>query len=253
MTRIRDLQMMLLSVLVTVLPGSLVSAGSCAADDRIDLRSYIPTFLEDFDTLDVSPWGKTATRWIAHTPWAGDFGDARFTDPRPGFPFTVQHGILRIEAHKNEQGRWESGLLSLVNPQGMGFAQAGGYFEARMKLPCGEGVWPAFWLVGVDRSQYTAEIDVLEYYGRNPAVYQVARHVWYTKQKGNDAGALNTVKVDAGSLCLDFHTYGVDIGAARLTFYLDRISVMQMALPDEFRGVKFYPLDRKSTRLNSSH
>jgi hypothetical protein len=24
-------------------------------------------------------------RWIAHTPWAGDFGDAAFTDPHPDF------------------------------------------------------------------------------------------------------------------------------------------------------------------------
>ena len=36
----------------------------------------------------MSAWGP-GTRWIAHTPWHGDFGDAAFSDPLPGFPFAT--------------------------------------------------------------------------------------------------------------------------------------------------------------------
>ena len=82
------------------------------------------TFEENFDKLDVSAWGENGSRWIAHTPWNGDFGDARFTDPTEGFPFTVEEGILRIEARKGPDGNWRSGLLASTNAKGQGFSQA---------------------------------------------------------------------------------------------------------------------------------
>ena len=118
-----------------------------AQSSEIDFSKLQMTFREDFDdTLSVSPWGPN-TRWIAHTPWAGDFGDAAFADPRLGvFPFTLEGGILRIEARKNDKGKWESGLLASADSSGRGFSQQYGYFEMRAKLPKGPGVWPAFWL-----------------------------------------------------------------------------------------------------------
>ncbi|WP_204331191.1 hypothetical protein, partial [Proteus mirabilis] len=73
--------------------------------EPLDLTGYTLTFAEEFDSLSVSPWGP-GSRWIAHTPWNGDFGDARFVDPRPGFPFTVEDGVLKIEARKNADGAW---------------------------------------------------------------------------------------------------------------------------------------------------
>ena len=70
---------------------------------NLSLKGFRVTFSEEFDKpLDVSPWGP-GTRWIAHTPWCGDFGDARFADPVEGFPFTIENGILRIEARREPQ------------------------------------------------------------------------------------------------------------------------------------------------------
>src|SRR5260370_28690012 len=74
---------------------------------NIDLKQYRLVFDEDFNTLDVSAVGP-GSRWIAHTPWAGDFGDAQFADPTPGFPFSISDGILRIEARKGADGKWRS-------------------------------------------------------------------------------------------------------------------------------------------------
>src|SRR5262245_29319588 len=89
-----------------------------AASGSIDPSTYKLTFEENFDWLDVSAWGPN-TRWIAHTPWNGDFGDARFVDPIPGFPFTVRDGLLTIEARKTDKG-WQSGLLASTDPKGNG-------------------------------------------------------------------------------------------------------------------------------------
>lgn len=133
------------------------SAPATSADtgDAIDVDTMTVSFSEDFETLDISPWGP-GTRWIAHTPWSGDFGGARFGDPGKNSPFSIDSGVLRIEATRDEDGNWRSGLLASVDPKGNGFAQQYGYFEMRARLPAGAGVWPAFWLIGKDRIKATA-------------------------------------------------------------------------------------------------
>jgi hypothetical protein len=83
-----------------------------------------PTFTEDFNDLKVSAWKIGDDRWIAHTPWHGDFGDAGFTNPQPDFPFIVNDGMLRIEARKDASGKWHSGLLASVDQWNDGFSQS---------------------------------------------------------------------------------------------------------------------------------
>ncbi|EJT04527.1 glycoside hydrolase family 16 protein [Rhizobium sp. CCGE 510] len=211
------------------------------AQEPLNIDAYQLTFEESFDSLDVSAWGEKSSRWIAHTPWNGDFGDARFTDPAPGFPFTTDQGILKIEARKEADGTWRSGLLSSVNPKGEGFSQQFGYFEARMKLPPGKGVWPAFWLIGLDRSKYTSEIDVLEYYGRAPYEFSMGFHVWRQSQGGQNSTGGHWQSVQHGILNSEYHTYGVDIQADKTSFYFDRQFIWSFDTPKEFY-MPFYPL-----------
>ncbi|ARQ59676.1 glycoside hydrolase family 16 protein [Rhizobium sp. MC63] len=229
-----------LGLLVVLGLGALPGQPS-VAQEPLNIDAYQLTFDESFDSLDVSPWGEKSSRWIAHTPWNGDFGDARFTDPAPGFPFTTDQGILKIEARKEADGTWRSGLLSSVNPKGEGFSQQFGYFEARMKLPPGKGVWPAFWLIGLDRSKYTAEIDVLEYYGRAPYEFSMGFHIWRQSQGGQNSTGGYWKTVEDGILNSEYHTYGVDIQADRTTFYLDRQYLWSFETPKEFH-MPFYPL-----------
>ncbi|SCB60484.1 Glycosyl hydrolases family 16 [Rhizobium aethiopicum] len=227
--------------LLVVLGLAALPGQPSVAQEPINMNAYQLTFEENFDSLDVSAWGERSSRWIAHTPWNGDFGDARFTDPAPGFPFTTDQGILKIEARKGEDGTWRSGLLSAVNPKGEGFAQQFGYFEARMKLPPGKGVWPAFWLIGLDRSKYTAEIDVLEYYGRAPYEFSMGFHIWRQAHGGENSNGGYWKTVQDGILNSEYHTYGVDIQADKTAFYLDRQYLWSFDTPKEFH-MPFYPL-----------
>jgi beta-glucanase (GH16 family) len=213
----------------------------CAAQEQLNIDAFQMTFEENFDKLDVSAWGENGSRWIAHTPWNGDFGDARFTDPADGFPFTVDEGILRIEARKGSDGNWRSGLLASTNAKGQGFSQQFGYFEARMKLPPGKGVWPAFWLIGIDRTKYTAEIDVMEYYGRVPYEFSSGFHIWRQSQGGENTTGGNWTTVEDGTLSDEYHTYGVEISPEKSTIYLDRKAIWSFETPKEFH-TPFYPL-----------
>lgn len=196
----------------------------------LDLTGYSVTFEEEFDTLDVSPWGP-GTRWIAHTPWNGDFGDARFADPEPGFPFTLEDGILRIEATKERSGKWEAGLLASMDKDRNGFKQMYGYFEISAKLPEGEGTWPAFWLVG-ESETHSSEIDIIEHYGKTPGRYSITVHEWVLGKPEEHQFEHHAVHVEKGSLYEDFHTYGVDIDEEEMRFYFDRQLVWTAPMTD---------------------
>jgi len=198
----------------------------------LNLDGWRLTFDEDFNApLSVSAWGP-GTRWIAHTPYAGDFGDARFADPEEGFPFTIADGILRIEA-KKDNGCWRSGLLCSVDRNGDGFAQKYGYFEMRAKLPKGAGAWPAFWLLGQpklrDRSVTQIEIDVLEQYGRNPHALHTNVHLWYPDKRHTAEEQKHIVT----GMTDDFHTYGIMVDEQNITFYYDGRKLRQTKTPQE--------------------
>ncbi len=201
---------------------------------NLDIGAYRRTFVENFERFDVSAWGPGST-WIAHTPWHGDFGDAEFTDPQPGFPFQTASGILRIEARRGGDERWRSGLIASRDKQGVpgqGFAQQYGYFEIETKLPPGPGVWPAFWLSGVMGSP-GAEIDVFEYYGNAPASYHANVHVWVDGQQTFGDGKVVPIPVDSATN--SFNRYGVDIDHDWVTFFFNRKQVWKVPTRQEWR------------------
>jgi beta-glucanase (GH16 family) len=203
---------------------------------KLDLDQYRLTFDENFDTLDVSAIGP-GTRWIAHTPWAGDFGDAQFANPVRDFPFTLQDGILRIEARKGPDGKWQSGLLASVDAQNQGFSQQYGYFEMRAKLPAGLGLWPAFWLdslVPPEFSDPSIEIDILEHHGHFPKLYESIVTVWSkTDPKQSRADRHVNSLPEGTSLYDEFHTYGASVEPDWITIYRDREEIWRTKTPPE--------------------
>jgi beta-glucanase (GH16 family) len=211
----------------------------------LDLCAYELVFADEFDDLSVAPRVLGDKRWTAHTPWNGDFGDAAFSNPGPAGPFAIEDGVLRITARRDDAGRWRSGLLAAGDASGKGFGVRYGYFEARMKLPPGPGTWPAFWLMSLKPAadkRPKVEIDVIEYYGHRTDRYHVTGHVWYSRpdqDKTRHEGS--PIPVADGSLVAGFHTYGVSVDPARITYYFDRQPVWQQATPPEHRTA-LYPL-----------
>jgi beta-glucanase (GH16 family) len=208
--------------------------------NRLILDHYELTFDEPFNYLDVSPWGPN-TRWITHTPWNGDFGDAKFSDPGFDEPFKILDGVLQIEMRKRGN-RWKSGLLSSSDRLSRGFLQSGGYFEIRAKLPGGPGVWPAFWLGSNAKGEKpNPEIDVVEYYGRFPDCYRATTHIW--KQAHSLSGNSYKISVPRSSLENSFHTYGVSINERSVIFYLDRREVARELSKPEYLQPMFLMVD----------
>ena len=212
---------------------------SAAADAALDLSGYSMTFNDDFSKMDVSSHGpnRQGMRWIAHTPWNGDFGNDSFDNPGPGGPFVMGKDGLTITAHKDAEGDWHSGLLCSMDRDGAGqrgFAQRFGYFEIKAKLPDGgSGTWPAFWLIGVNKQVSSAEIDVMEDYGVSDRIYHSVEHLW---QGGSDRRHLDHMEyVTPGLLSNQFNTYGVLIEPEQTSFYFNRKLIWSTPTPPEYR------------------
>lgn len=228
----------------------------------LDLTGYEITFSEEFDQpLRVSEWGpitNDGARWIAHTPYKGDFGDARFAAPRDGFPFLAQDGILRIEARK-EGNRWYSGLISSMDTRGNGFTQQYGYFEMRARFPATPGTWPGFWLHEServthpdDKSRLIVEIDTIEQYGHWPNKHTSALHVW--DRSGQERGSHRGLRTLVPDMTEDYHTYGQMVTRQFIIYYYDGIEIRREPTPDSLDSPLYmvaelamgpgWPLDR---------
>lgn len=130
--------------------------------------------------------------------------------------------------------RFASGLLTTHG--GPTFTY--GYFEVRMRMPRGPGLWPAFWLMREGPAY--GEIDVVETLGEDPGLaYQTVHH-------GPDWDARKVdqarTRLPAGSEGV-FHDYGVDWRPDALTFYVDGQSTGSFPTPPELHGPMYVLLN----------
>ncbi|PRX50151.1 beta-glucanase (GH16 family) [Prauserella shujinwangii] len=117
------------------------------------------------------------------------------------------------------------------------FTQAYGHFEARMKLPEGRGIWPAFWMLGADFGDVgwpdSGEIDIMENVGHEPGTVHGTLHgPGYSGPDG--IGAAYTLP--GGERFSDgFHTFAVDWSPQRIQWSVDG-NVYQVRTPADLGG-----------------
>jgi beta-glucanase (GH16 family) len=103
------------------------------------------------------------------------------------------------------------------------FSQVYGRFEARIKIPRGQGIWPAFWMLGDDIEKpgwpTCGEIDIMENIGKEPMLVHGTIHgPEYSGEHGIGAPfALPTGQPFAD----DFHLYAVEWEPNAIRFYVD--------------------------------
>jgi len=95
-----------------------------------------------------------------------------------------------------------------------------GRMEARLKLPLGTGVWPAFWMLGsnIDKVGWPmcGEIDIMEYVGREPGTLFTTLHT-----KDSHGNSKNTRKAAVAGIDEGFHTYAAEWTESEISFYVD--------------------------------
>jgi beta-glucanase (GH16 family) len=129
----------------------------------------------------------------------------------------------RQEAYTGPDGAKFNYTSARLKTQGL-FSQAYGRFEARIKLPAGQGMWPAFWMLGdnIDSVRWPkcGEIDIMENVGKELGINHGSLHGPSATKPTSDATA--TVSLAAGQkLSDDFHVYAVEWEPGAVRFYLD--------------------------------
>ena len=149
----------------------------CETDDQQTVARFTElTLSEEFDTdgqPNPSIWGYEIG--TGENGW-GNQELQYYTDRSDNV--TVQNGVLLITAREEsfEGSAYTSARLITKDK----FEQRYGRFEARIRLPYGQGIWPAFWMLGADIDENpwpgAGEIDIMEYRGQEPTVLIGSRH-----------------------------------------------------------------------------
>jgi beta-glucanase (GH16 family) len=104
------------------------------------------------------------------------------------------------------------------------FSQAYGRFEARIKIPKGQGIWPAFWLLGNDIGTIgwpkCGEIDIMENIGREPGINHGSLHGPSVVAPTSDLTATTVLPTGHG-FADDFHIYAIEWEPGGVRFYVD--------------------------------
>ena len=104
------------------------------------------------------------------------------------------------------------------------FEQAQGRFEARIKVPYGQGMWPAFWMLGNNIGTVgwptCGEIDIMENIGKEPSVVHGSMH-------GPGYSGANPLTgsytLATGKFADDFHVFAIEWQPTYVSFFVDGV------------------------------
>lgn len=150
----------------------------------------------------------------------------------------VEDGSLKITV-KKEAFMGSSYTSARIITKGL-FERAYGRFEARIKLPWGRGLWPAFWLLGGNCDEVIwpqcGEIDIMEYRGQEPTVIHGSVH-----GPGYSAAEAITKSYELANdrFDTDFHIFGIEWGPDYINYYVDDVLYNQIT-PDDVPGEWVY-------------
>ena len=150
----------------------------------------------------------------------------------------VKDGVLHIRANKESYEGANYTSARMITKGKFSFTY--GTVEARIALPTGKGIWPAFWMLGenIDQVSWPAcgEIDIIEtvnseniVYGTNHWQYE-GNHAEYGNNTGNFHGASTVLDIT------EFHTYKFTWDEKLIVMYVDDFKYHEISIEDNAGG-----------------
>jgi beta-glucanase (GH16 family) len=145
----------------------------------------------------------------------------------------VEGGNLVIEARREDrEGRHYTSAR--IKTAGL-FERTHGRYEARIQIPRGQGIWPAFWLLGADCESTgwprCGEIDIMENIGKEPSTVHGTMHgPGYSGEHG--FGKPSSIE---GAFADGFHVYAVEWEPREIRWYRDGM-LYHTARPELVKG-----------------
>jgi beta-glucanase (GH16 family) len=232
-----------LSAALLVILGWTLATGCAAHGGGASSSGPTTSFSDDFN----GPAGSA----VDSAKWRYETGDNVANHEREYYTYGTDnaaldgHGDLVITARKENPANYQCwyGSCEYTSARlytAQTFTQKYGHFETRMKLPRGQGVWPAFWMLGNDFGTVgwptCGEIDVMENIGSEPGTVHGTLHgPGYSGSNGLGAG----YSLPAGQSFADaFHTFAVDWSPGSVSFSVDG-HVYETRTPADTHGSKW--------------
>lgn len=158
---------------------------------------------EDGCNIGICDWGNSEAQWYQREN------------------LSVEDGMLKIVARRESVGgkAYTSARITTKDKQDLTY----GYLEARMKLPPGRGLWPAFWMLSTDEPYgfwpQSGEIDIMEWVGREPQ--RLFGTIHYGQPVPNNSSNGDGLELRQGAWSDDFHTYAVHWTENRIDWFVD--------------------------------
>ena len=205
-------------------PGPPAAGGSEPPNDGVPWHLALrDTFSSR--TVDTSLW-RRCYPWFGKSVGCTNFGNDELEWYLPSQVRVVDH-VLRLVADRTPtQGlsrhsrtklySWRSGLVNTFGSCEFTY----GYIDVVAKLPRGDGMWPALWLLQAN-GQWPPEIDMMEYWGNEPHLLHFTFH-------RTVSDAPSRVLYTADDLSAAYHSYGLDWEPGSITWYFDGRAVFRV-------------------------
>ncbi|WP_443079269.1 family 16 glycosylhydrolase [Streptomyces sp. NBC_01498] len=217
---------------------------AAAASDTRDTRAANGTRAVTFDENFDGPAGSAVNggRWQIETGDNVNNHERQYYTAGANNARLDGQGNLVITARKENPGNYQCWYgrceytSARLNTSGKFTAQYG-RVEARMKIPRGQGIWPAFWMLGDNMGQVgwpnSGEIDIMENVGFEPGTVHGTLHgPGYSGAGGIGAG----YTLPGGQAFADaFHTFAIDWSPNQIRWLVDG-NVYQTRTPADLGG-----------------
>lgn len=208
--------------------------------DRVDVpEGYVLVWHDEFDGNTIDP-----QKWTFETGDGTEFG----------LPVGWGNNELQIYTNNEENARIEqdgdvSALVITALKHGENdftsaklttnglFSMRFGRVDVRAKLPQGQGIWPAIWTLGDNRSIVDwpgcGEIDIMEMLGHDPKkVYATVHYVDGENRKGENQGYYET---SGTSFSDDYHVFSLEWTPEKMSFMVDGTKYHEVSIEDDMK------------------
>ncbi|HKJ49178.1 MAG TPA: glycoside hydrolase family 16 protein [Christiangramia sp.] len=206
---------------------------STSFTQTMNAQNYQLVWNDDFNT----PGKPDPEKWNYETGFIRNLEEQIYTKRKKNV--RIKNGKLEITALKEEykNHRYDPDVQNYrINTEFSDYTSGSittkdkfefkyGRVEVRAKLPAGNGVWPAIWMLGANFEEIdyplAGEIDIMEHVGKEPQEVHATVHFPWNNKNGIKSNG-GTKKLEDPSS--NFHVYSVDWTPEKIEFLIDNKS-----------------------------
>lgn len=202
-----------LLVFLSLLVSGPVTAQSC--------QSAEPIWSDEFDgaALDTSQWEIMLGDGCDHGICGWGNNELQYYQADN---ISVANGLLTITARRQQADGKDYTSARIRSTKHKSGSWKFGRFEARIKIPTGAGMWPAFWMLPTNPTEgwpMSGEIDIMEATGQEDE--KVLGTIHYGEAWPNNSWTGGEIHTQTGAWSDDFHLYAVEWEKGEMRWYVD--------------------------------